>query len=190
MKIDLYKVEHQNLIHNNDGVKPYLITEARDGLLQYLDTRESPVYVNSIFRLTSDQIKLYRAYKTGASKVQAAKPGYSAHEGGRGIDLDCYKTKGWEKVKEDLGGYGYGSISTERWHIHYLGDYTSNEEYVINSVDETLTVEEAQEKLVQLGYDDDVQRFQSDYGLQIDGDIGPNTCLQLILLTKEYTFNE
>ncbi len=206
MKIELYKIEHDRLIHNNDHIIPYMSEPARSKMLEFLEVVDCNMPVNTIFRSTSNQIIKYKKWMGGLRKcdgdiqkaiesgyVNAAKPGWSAHESGRSADFNTSTIPKWENKKQQLLQYGFSGIGPEPWHIHYLDGFNNNEEYVKASITEVLTLEEINNKLSNLGYnsvdlEDNIKAFQGDYGLISDGIAGHNTTTQLILLTKEVIF--
>lgn len=186
MKIEVQKIEHPRLIHNNDHIVPYMIKDARDKFLEFLDTADCDMPVNTILRYTKEQVKKYKTYKNG-SGIPAARPGFSAHEWARSIDFNTNTISNWDSKKKGMEKFGIYGIGSERWHVHYLNGYKSNEEYVNNMTLDMLTIEEMMQVINTFGYGN-LTSFQRDFGLNPDGILGPNTSRQIRLLNKEYVF--
>lgn len=72
-----------------------------------------PVQINSAFRTRAEQERLYCSMPKG----KAAKPGCSAHESGRAIDVNTVNTN--ELIKTNIAQkYGfYRAVRNETWHL-------------------------------------------------------------------------
>lgn len=80
--------------------------------------------VRSGFRTFREQARLYRCFVrcscNGCRK--AARPGFSAHEAGRAVDIDVGKdaVRGW--LKQHASRFGFErTVRGEPWHYEYVG---------------------------------------------------------------------
>jgi len=87
------------------------------------------VEVTSGFRTMSDQQNLYDKYRAGTGNL-AAEGGHSNHQNGIAIDFNVSSQNGrvFEWLTKNAWKYGFiRTVSRERWHWEYWGDWTGQE---------------------------------------------------------------
>lgn len=87
------------------------------------------VQVTSGFRTMADQQRLYDKYRAGTGNL-AAEPGRSNHQNGIAIDFNVSSQNGrvFEWLTKNAWKYGFiRTVSRERWHWEYWGDWTGQE---------------------------------------------------------------
>lgn len=88
------------------------------------DARAAGINISagSGFRTNEEQIELYRRYMNGTGN-EAARPGYSNHQGGVAMDIKgvgSYGSAAYKWLKANAGRYGFvDDVGGEYWHWHY-----------------------------------------------------------------------
>jgi hypothetical protein len=80
------------------------------------------LYVNSGFRLQSEQQYLYNCYKTKKCNNGnlAARPGYSNHQNGLALDINVVSSKTYDWLRHNASKYGFiRTVPSETWHWEY-----------------------------------------------------------------------
>ncbi len=118
----LSEVPSGSNISIGSNIFPYMQTAARDALVKAAKAKPSTTMtVSSMFRSLAQQYLLYRWYLAGKCSITlAAKPGNSAHETGRALDISEYST--WKSTLESNGFSWQGS--NDPWHYTYVGSGT------------------------------------------------------------------
>jgi LAS superfamily LD-carboxypeptidase LdcB len=76
--------------------------------------------IRSGFRTHAKQKKLYKKYRAGEGNL-AAKPGYSAHESGRALDLVVTESRTYQWLVAHAAAFGFHrTVAGEPWHWEYL----------------------------------------------------------------------
>jgi LAS superfamily LD-carboxypeptidase LdcB len=74
--------------------------------------------LDSGFRTNERQAELYAEYRAGG--VLAAKPGWSNHQSGRALDINCWNWTACEWLAAHAKTYGFKrTVPDEPWHWEY-----------------------------------------------------------------------
>lgn len=149
-----------------------------------------------LYRTQKEQIAIHRDRQLHPEKGKAGRPCLSPHLYGHAFDVATSLFKGFSHLYfvNCAISYGFLNISNENWHFQFMtqkGNNFMDEIYHICKPYLPMTGEEIYNHLDFAGYSKNVngiKKFQSDFGLSVDGIAGQQTQICLLLYNTNYIY--